>query len=70
MKKCPKCGNETFYVTAHVVQNWIVDSNGDFLEVIDDCYAVAHFPDDDDLWECAKCNYSDGGDKFNVKDGD
>lgn len=22
MKKCPKCGAETFYVTAHVTQDW------------------------------------------------
>ena len=68
MKKCPKCGNETFYVSAHVIQDWIVDSDGEFLDVVDDCVEVAHFPKDYDLWECAKCNYNDRGDKFNVED--
>mgnify|MGYP003288766295 CR=1 FL=1 len=30
MKKCPKCGCEKFYVTAHVVDEWIVDANGNY----------------------------------------
>ena len=66
MKKCPKCGHDAFYVTAHVTQDWMVDCNGDFLSVIDDCVEVAHFPNDDDLWECTKCSYNDIGYKFNV----
>ena len=37
MKRCPKCGCEIFYVTAHVTQDWKVDKNGGFLEVMDDC---------------------------------
>lgn len=69
MKKCPKCGNETFYVTSHVIQDWKVDLYGDFLEVIDDCIEVTHFPKDDDLWECTKCGYNDEGSKFNIEEG-
>ena len=66
MKKCPKCGAETFEVSAHVVQDWLVDHNGDFLKELDPCIEVAHFPDDDDVWNCANCNYSAAGREFNV----
>ena len=36
MKRCPKCGASTFYVTAHVTQDWKVDEHGDFIECVDD----------------------------------
>ncbi len=70
MKRCPKCGYEEFYVIAHVTQDWLVNNNGNFLDVIDDCVEVTHFPDDMDIWECAKCFYSDRGSAFNVKEND
>lgn len=70
MKRCPKCGCEIFYVSAHVVQDWKVDRNGDFIEIIDDCVEIAHYPDDMDIWDCANCFYSDTGYKFNVKEDD
>lgn len=66
MKKCPKCGALSFYTSAHVVQDWLVDSDGNFMRCMDDCIEVTHFPDDDDLWECANCSYCESGDKFNV----
>ena len=50
MKRCPKCGCEEFYVTAHVVQDWIVDCNGDYIKTTEDCVEVAHYPKDDDIW--------------------
>lgn len=67
MKKCPKCGCEKFYVTAHVTQDWIVNERGDFIEVIEDCVEVTHFPDDIDFWTCADCGYEDRGSEFNIK---
>ena len=70
MKKCPKCGCEVFYVTAHVTQDWKVDAHGDFMDVIDDCVEVTHFPQDYDLWECAQCSHNDRGSEFNVKGDD
>lgn len=63
-KKCPKCGNETFIVRAHVVQTWEVDRDGDYLKVIEECDTVAHYPDNDDLWTCSSCGYDASGDKF------
>ena len=68
MKRCPKCGAEIFYVTAHVTQDWKVNRFGDFVEIVDDCIEVTHYPDDADIWGCANCNYEDKGDKFNVEE--
>lgn len=67
MKKCPICGGTTFRATAHVTQDWEVDENGNFQDCIDDCLEVTHFPDDDDIWDCANCGYSAAGAKFNVQ---
>lgn len=64
MKQCPRCGNKKFNVTAHVCQDWLVDENGEYLETIEDCSQVAHYPDNQDLWECSQCGYSDMGEAF------
>lgn len=68
MKRCPKCGCKTFYVTAHVVQDWKVNEYGDYLETMEDCIEVVHYPDDDDIWSCANCDYEADGKKFNVEE--
>ena len=68
MKRCPKCGAETFYVTAHVTQDWKVDTRENWMETMNDCVEVTHFADDADIWECANCEHSDIGIAFNVKE--
>ena len=67
MKRCPRCGAESFYVSAHVIQDWLVDCNKTFLQEIDSCVEVTHFPDDQDIWECANCRYSATGEIFNCE---
>lgn len=67
---CPKCGNDTFRVTAHVTQDWEVDSEGDFIDCLNDAVEITHQPDDDDIWECSGCGYSADGSEFLVKEGD
>ena len=64
-KRCPKCGCETFEVTAHVTQDWTVDANGEFLRCNNDCDMVTHFPDDEDMWTCTCCGYEAAGEEFN-----
>lgn len=64
MKKCSKCGNTTFNVGAHIVQEWLVDEDGDFIEVTDDCIEVTHSPDNEDLWTCTECGYEAAGKDF------
>lgn len=54
-RKCDYCGNDTFFADAHVVQTWVVDSGGHFLEVAEDCSEVTHEPDEDDIWTCQRC---------------
>ena len=70
MKICPKCGGKRFIVTAHVTEDWLVNENGNFLEVMNNCVEVTHHPDDDDVWECEKCGYSTSGDGFEMKEYD
>ena len=68
MKRCPECGGKQFTVTAHVVEEWLVDENGCCDQVIESCIDVAHYPDDGDLWTCFECGYEAPGYKFNVKE--
>lgn len=68
MKRCPECGGTQFTVSAHVVEEWLVDEEGSFLQVIQSGLEVAHDPDDEDIWECFECGYSAAGSKFNVKE--
>ena len=68
MKKCPKCGCEKFYVTAHVVEEWLVDANGHYIETTGQALEVAHYPDNEDIWVCAECGYDAEGKEFNVEE--
>jgi len=52
---CPKCGGKQFETTAHVMQSWKVDENGEFIEVLDDCLETTHEPDDGNIWTCLNC---------------
>ena len=53
---CPKNKRHSrFSVTAHVTQDWKVDSNAQFIEVIKDCMDVTHMPDKGDLFTCLNC---------------
>lgn len=52
---CQNGCNASFYTTAHVVQDWEVDSKGNFIKSINDCSEVAHKPDINNIWTCSKC---------------
>ena len=67
--RCPVCGAESFEVTAHVTQDWNIDCNGSFMESLNDCAEVTHYPDEDDIWNCANCQFSAAGSKFRVLPG-
>lgn len=68
MKRCPKCGGKQFEVTQHVAQSVIVDGNGNFVRKVSSCDEITHFADDDDIWNCVKCGYSDTGSVFNISE--
>ena len=61
---CPKCSGKIFHVTAHVTQDWLVNEYGDYLETVEACSQVVHFPDNDDVWLCVTCGYEDAGSEF------
>lgn len=67
MKVCPKCGGKQFIVSAHVVEDWLVDENGNWIETICSGNEVSHRPDDGDLWVCSWCQYSANGRDFEAK---
>lgn len=52
---CPKCGHDQFTTTAHVVQTWLVDKFGNFIDEVSSCDEVTHNPDDGNTWYCEKC---------------
>lgn len=53
---CPhNCENATFTTTAHVMQDWEVDAEGEFIKVVTDCLEVSHRPDNDNTWTCNVC---------------
>lgn len=69
MKRCPKCGNTRFLVTAHVTQSWEVDQFENFICSVSECDEITHQPDDEDIWTCAKCGHAAAGAEFNVAGG-
>lgn len=70
MKRCPKCGGLKFDVTWHVAQDVVVDRYGDYLSTINECSEIDHEADDEDIWNCHECGYSDSGSAFEVNDED
>lgn len=63
---CPKCGGTTFIATAHVTQDWRIDTNGDFQECVSECVEVTHEPDQEDILTCTNCGYDASGEEFIV----
>lgn len=64
--RCPKCGASKFCVTAHVTQDWQLDESGRYEKTIDDFIETTHYPDEDDIWDCGRCDFSAPGSEFRV----
>lgn len=56
---CPKCGGRRFIAAATVIQTWIVDECGEFLETENECCEVLYDPcrSDKDVLICDACSY-------------
>ena len=52
---CPNACGATFVTTAHVMQDWEVTADGDYVSTIQDCLEVTHKPNDGNIWTCKKC---------------
>lgn len=46
--------HDQFVTTAHVMEEWLVDSTGDFISVKQSLQTV-HRPDPGNQWTCAVC---------------
>ena len=44
-----------FETTAHVMQVWEVDFEGNFVLEIHPCIEVTHEPDPGNIWTCLEC---------------
>jgi rubrerythrin len=52
---CPNgCEDKEFTTTAHVVEEWLVDEHGDFIQMIE-MLEVAHAPQIGNIWTCHEC---------------
>lgn len=53
---CPNgCPNATFITAAHVMQDWEVDAEGEFLKTVDEFVQIDHGPHNDNIWACSNC---------------
>lgn len=54
---CPKDpSHKSFNVTAHVTEDWVVDEQGNFVEISpDNDPQVVHEPDSGDYYTCKEC---------------
>lgn len=52
---CPNLCGAPLTTSAHVMQEWQVDAEGDIIDVIDDCLEVTHGPDCGNIWTCDEC---------------
>lgn len=53
---CPQdATHDRFTTTAHVMQEWVVEADGTFVETFTDCLEVTHGPNDGNLWSCLIC---------------
>jgi hypothetical protein len=53
---CPNDTNHKEFITvAHIMQDWKVDENGEWLEKIDPSVQTSYNPNSDNIWTCAAC---------------
>lgn len=56
MKVCPKNPEHKFFVAGAVIcQDWLVDGDGNFIEVREECTEIFAKPRDENIWECDEC---------------
>jgi hypothetical protein len=52
---CPKStDHKKFLTVAHVMEEWLVDETGDFIDV-NQCLQTSFSPDPGNIWTCAEC---------------
>ena len=56
MKICPRDSNHKFFTTTAVIcQDWLVDGEGNFQEVREECTEIFARPQIENIWECDEC---------------
>lgn len=44
-----------FFTTAHVMEEWLVDEHGNFIEVVTESMEVVHGANPGNIWQCQDC---------------
>lgn len=53
---CPNNHEHKEFITvAHIAQDWVVDENGNFLEVAEECTETVASPNRENTWVCKIC---------------
>lgn len=53
---CPNFpDHKRFYTTAHVMEEWLVDENGNYIEVSQESMEVVHGANPGNVWICHDC---------------
>ena len=53
---CPEDSSHKRFITvAYVSEDWIVDDDGNFIEVMDTNGQLLHGPNHGNIWTCAEC---------------
>lgn len=53
---CPKgCAKQEFCVLTKVLQTWLCDNKGEFIDVVEDVTDVLQYPNSYSEWYCADC---------------
>jgi hypothetical protein len=56
MKICPTNPAHKFFTTTAVIcQDWLVDGEGNFIEVREECTDIFARPQIENIWECDEC---------------
>jgi hypothetical protein len=53
---CPNSKEHNrFSVCAHIIQKWEVDGDSDYIDTLEDCVEVSHYPSRDNSFTCLAC---------------
>lgn len=53
---CPNNeAHDQFTTSVHVMQEWVVDASGDYIETSENFLQITHKPNPDNIWICHMC---------------
>lgn len=47
--------HKKFVTTGHIMQDWLVDEYGNWLDTVASCLQITHEANPDNVWTCLTC---------------